>query len=72
MKVYTATRGLQFVILRMNRPVVIPARLGYRDLFNRMTPEILGKAQEALTRGIRVAFERRVKSLAGAIRRAVA
>jgi hypothetical protein len=72
LKIYTATRGLQFVILRMNRPVVIPARLGYRALFNQMTPEILGKAQEALTRGIRVAFERRVKALAGAIQRLAA
>lgn len=71
-KVYMATRGLQFVILRMSRPVVIPARLGYRDLFNQMTPEILAKAQDALARGLRVSFERRVKAVSATIQKLVA
>lgn len=70
-KVYAGPRSI-FTIAGRVRSVTIRPRLGFRALFNRETPAILDSLGTELNRAIVVSMERRMKSLAGAIRQAVA
>ena len=58
---YSTRTGRQFFVLRLGRPVVIPARLHFKDTFNAMMPENLAKLEKEVVRGVRLAFERRLK-----------
>jgi hypothetical protein len=63
--------GSRRIVARV-RSVTIPARLGFKALFNAMTPQILDKTGDAVERAIRVSMERRVKALSSFITRLVA
>lgn len=51
------------------RSVTLPARLGYRAVWDSMRPDIIKGIEAALGRAMQVAFERRMQSLVGALER---
>ena len=59
----------QATILARVRQVVIPARLGFKNLFNSMMPEMLANLNEDLVRAGRVALERHLKAVSSAIQK---
>lgn len=62
-KVYQGARR-SFVILRRVRSVQIPARLGFKTLFNSMTQTVfVPHLKEALHRAMTKAFEQKAKSV---------
>jgi hypothetical protein len=68
---HRGTGGSRRIVARV-RSVTIPARLGFKALFNQMTPEILEKTGAAVSRAIRVSMERRVKALSSFVTRLAA
>lgn len=59
--------GQLIPIATLVRSVTLQARLGFRSFMRRQLPEFKARTLAAVTRGIRVAMEKRVKAIAGAI-----
>lgn len=61
LRAYRGKSGREFFVLRLGRPVTIPARLQFKATFNAMLPENVKKLENEVVRAVRLSFERRLK-----------